>query len=155
MPSDRFGIGPFVVSPWKTAPHHPSVAHWSARSFRAMTRRAGAVLALALFVVVSPLDRLGVAADSPTLSAGARHTCAIDAADALHCWGDDSDGQTRVPADVAAWRAVAAAKGGCHTCGLALDGGVRCWGATRTARSAASRRCPAGTDGSRWAREKA
>ena len=106
----------------------PLVAHWSARSFRAMTRRAGAVLALALFVGVSPLDRLGVAADSPTLSAGARHTCAIDAADALHCWGDDSDGQTRVPADVAAWRAVAAAKGGCHTCGLALDGGVRCWG---------------------------
>ena len=93
-----------------------------------MTRRAGAVLALALFVVVSPLDRLGVAADSPTLSAGARHTCAIDAADALHCWGDDSDGQTRVPADVAAWRAVAAAKGGCHTCGLALDGAARCWG---------------------------
>ena len=106
----------------------PLVAHWSARSFRAMTRRAGAVLALALFVVVSPLDRLGVAADSPTLSAGARHTCAIDAADALHCWGDDSDGQTRVPADVAAWRAVAAAKGGCHTCGLALDGAARCWG---------------------------
>ena len=93
-----------------------------------MTRRARAVLALALFAGVSPLDRLGVAADSPTLSAGARHTCAIDAADALHCWGDDSDGQTRVPADVAGWRAVAAAKGGCHTCGLALDGGVRCWG---------------------------
>ena len=113
------------------APAHataPLVAHWSARSFRAMTRRARAVLALALFAGVSPLDRLGVAADSPTLSAGARHTCAIDAADALHCWGDDSDGQTRVPADVAGWRAVAAAKGGCHTCALALDGGVRCWG---------------------------
>ena len=93
-----------------------------------MTRRARAVLALALFAGASPLDRLGVAADSPTLSAGARHTCAIDAADALHCWGDDSDGQTRVPADVAGWRAVAAAKGGCHTCALALDGGVRCWG---------------------------
>jgi len=93
-----------------------------------MTRRARAVLALALFAGVSPLDRLGVVADSPTLSAGARHTCAIDAADALHCWGDDSDGRTRVPADVAAWRAVAAAKGGCHTCGLALDGSVRCWG---------------------------
>ena len=93
-----------------------------------MTRRARAVLALALFAGVSPLDRLGVAADSPTLSAGARHTCAIDAADALHCWGDDSDGRTRVPADVAGWRAVAAAKGGCHTCALALDGGVRCWG---------------------------
>ena len=93
-----------------------------------MTRRARVVLALALFAGVSPLDRLGVVADSPTLSAGARHTCAIDAADALHCWGDDSDGRTRVPADVAAWRAVAAAKGGCHTCGLALDGSVRCWG---------------------------
>ena len=82
---------------------------------------------VALLACVSLVDRC-VVADSPTLSAGARHTCAIDGADRLHCWGDDSDGQSTVPADVPAWRAVAASKGGCHTCGIAMDGGVRCWG---------------------------
>jgi len=82
---------------------------------------------VALLACVALVDRC-VVADSPTLSAGARHTCAIDGADRLHCWGDDSDGQSTVPADVPAWRAVAASKGGCHTCGIAMDGGVRCWG---------------------------
>jgi hypothetical protein len=82
---------------------------------------------VALLACVSLVGRC-VVADSPTLSAGARHTCAIDGADRLHCWGDDSDGQSTVPADVPAWRAVAASKGGCHTCGIAMDGGVRCWG---------------------------
>ena len=54
---------------------------------------------VALLACVSLVGRC-VVADSPTLSAGARHTCAIDGADRLHCWGDDSDGQSTVPADV-------------------------------------------------------
>ena len=85
-----------------------------------------------VWLVTALAATLGVAtAESPTLSAGVAHTCAIDASDAMHCWGDDSHGQSSPPRDdpsIRGWRVVAASKGGCHTCGVDLDGALRCWG---------------------------
>ena len=48
-----------------------------------------------VWLVVALAATLGAAtAESPTLSAGVAHTCAIDSSDAVHCWGDDSRGQS-------------------------------------------------------------
>ena len=94
--------------------------------------RAGLAARLAcLLAVAASLAR----ADTPTLSAGATHTCAIDASDAAHCWGENTRGQIDVPTasdaagtPVTGWRAVAASKGGCHSCGVTDDGALLCWG---------------------------
>jgi alpha-tubulin suppressor-like RCC1 family protein len=87
------------------------------------------------------------------ITAGTRHTCGVDVAGALFCWGSDHGGELgpaavttlcRVgigrrrerwrcalePAPVLArmrFREVGA--GGSHTCALAVDGAVWCWGA--------------------------
>lgn len=92
-------------------------------------RRLAGVVALTLSTLLHALP--SGAGESPTLSAGSRHTCAIDASDALHCWGDDARGQSSPPPldpPGSGWRAVTASKGGCHTCGLTLRGEARCWG---------------------------
>ena len=92
-------------------------------------RRLAGVVALTLSTLLHTLP--SGAGESPTLSAGSRHTCAIDASDALHCWGDDARGQSSPPPldpPGSGWRAVTASKGGCHTCGLTLRGEARCWG---------------------------
>ena len=94
--------------------------------------RAGLAARLAcLLAVAASLAR----ADTPTLSAGATHTCAIDASDAAHCWGENSRGQIDVPTasdaagtPITGWRAVAASKGGCHSCGVTNEGDLLCWG---------------------------
>ncbi|HTR55793.1 MAG TPA: hypothetical protein VMJ10_34190 [Kofleriaceae bacterium] len=67
---------------------------------------------------------------------GARHACALDAAGAIYCWGDNDEGQlglgmatplaaTPTRVGTAAWSALAV--GGAHTCALA-NGIVSCWG---------------------------
>jgi len=71
------------------------------------------------------------------VAAGFGHACAVTAG-ALHCWGDDGDGQLGVaagdagmgqaPVTVAGGPWVAPAAGSVHTCALAADGGVWCWG---------------------------
>ena len=94
--------------------------------------RAGlAALLACLLAVAASLAR----ADTPTLSAGATHTCAIDASDAAHCWGENARGQIDVPTasdaagtTITGWRAVAASKGGCHSCGVTDEGVLLCWG---------------------------
>ncbi|WP_394788913.1 RCC1 domain-containing protein [Rhodoferax sp.] len=87
------------------------------------------------------------------LSAGAGHSCAIDTAQQMFCWGDNLQGQlgsgsvmdqacpTPVlpaarcqPNGVAvsgghSWRQVSA--GQAHTCGLDTTGAVFCWGSNR------------------------
>ena len=94
--------------------------------------RAGLAARLAcLLVVAASLAR----ADTPTLSAGATHTCAIDASGAAHCWGENARGQIDVPTasdaagtPITGWRAVAASKGGCHSYGMTDAGALLCWG---------------------------
>lgn len=75
-----------------------------------------------------------------TVSAGVQHTCAINAAQNLYCWGDASRGQigdgtsgdghtrgtpTRV-GGVGVWASVSA--GGQHTCGITEASNLYCWG---------------------------
>jgi alpha-tubulin suppressor-like RCC1 family protein len=74
------------------------------------------------------------------LSAGGAHSCAVDAAGSVWCWGADDRGQlglgatgapVATPASVAglggAARGVSA--GGAHSCADLADGSVWCWGA--------------------------
>ena len=61
---------------------------------------------------------------SSLLSVGNAHSCAIDNAGEMTCWGDASDGRTAVPAGN--WAAVSA--GVAFTCGLSTIGLVTCWG---------------------------
>jgi len=79
----------------------------------------------------------GVAAVS--VSAGGSHTCAVDRAGQLFCWGANDRGQlgTGTPgSDVTAPRlttnvppALLVAAGGAHTCVELADRSVACWGA--------------------------
>lgn len=69
------------------------------------------------------------------ISIGGTHTCAVDEAGALFCWGyNDSgavgDGTTQTaftPAEVTDSVALVSA-GGTHTCALMSNGSFRCWG---------------------------
>jgi alpha-tubulin suppressor-like RCC1 family protein len=73
------------------------------------------------------------------ISAGAAHTCALDAVGGVWCWGRGDDGQlgagdaVGAPAPVAVLNVAAGARGvaagGAHTCAIAEDETVRCWGA--------------------------
>lgn len=84
--------------------------------------------------VVSPGEPLLAAA----VATGGAHTCAIDTAHKLHCWGDNRAGQLAgepgeahvdTPGVVLASMSFdAVAAGAQHTCGLSQDGLIYCWG---------------------------
>jgi alpha-tubulin suppressor-like RCC1 family protein len=75
------------------------------------------------------------------ISAGGQHTCAVEDATALWCWGNNSDGQfgngsadatpvlvpTPVP-PLADATPLSVSTGGHHTCMIDLDAQVLCWG---------------------------
>lgn len=107
----------------------------------------------ALYCWGSPLDgRLGLDAEAITVaqqvtgfgqapliavSAGGAHTCAIDAAHALYCWGRNGYGQAagaagmnlRSPQRVPLEQPIHEISLGYeHTCARAEDGQVSCWG---------------------------
>ena len=76
---------------------------------------------------------------TPTaLSLGRQHTCLIDAAGSVYCWGDNSSGQlgnatttdSPLPQKVSALAGIAQdiAAGSRHTCALLGDGSLSCWG---------------------------
>lgn len=72
------------------------------------------------------------------IAAGHDHTCALTTEGAVHCWGDNADGQvgdgsdfpSRPPTVVAglAEGVTAIVTGGNHSCALRTDGALRCWG---------------------------
>ncbi len=79
----------------------------------------------------------GPLADVTQIAAGRSHTCALFASGAVHCWGDDSEGQlgngaagsTRTASATAVLTgAVLVASGEGHSCAIVDGGGVRCWG---------------------------
>lgn len=76
--------------------------------------------------VAQPAPLRGGGPDLPgqAISAGGTHTCAIKSDGTLLCWGDNSYGQTAVPAGT--YTQVSA--GGYHSCGLQDDGTLLCWG---------------------------
>jgi alpha-tubulin suppressor-like RCC1 family protein len=68
-----------------------------------------------------------------SIQAGRLHTCGVDLAQHLWCWGEDQEGQVGhaggAPDSVvigAAWKSVAV--GGQHTCAVTTAGAGFCWG---------------------------
>jgi formylglycine-generating enzyme required for sulfatase activity len=57
-------------------------------------------------------------------AAGGEHSCSLDSAGFMVCWGDDSYGQAPSPAG--GWVDVAA--GQAHTCAVSAAGELSCWG---------------------------
>ena len=87
----------------------------------------------------TPQPVQGLASGAKAIAAGATHTCAIDSADALVCWGSNASGQlgngTSVHANTP--QAVTGLAGGVaavtagreHSCALTSTGVLKCWGA--------------------------
>lgn len=88
----------------------------------------------------SEIEAAAVLPDIVAVTAGLSHTCALNAAGSVLCWGDNTYGQlgtgTRTlggsnpyPRSVGGLAdAKAVAAGDTHTCALTADGWVMCWG---------------------------
>jgi alpha-tubulin suppressor-like RCC1 family protein len=87
-------------------------------------------------VVPSNVPALGT--NTASVVAGNSHTCAIDNAGSLTCWGRNSAGQlgngglnnALTPVQVTGLTSgvLAVSPGGFHTCALLTGGAVKCWG---------------------------
>ena len=87
----------------------------------------------------TPAEVSGTATDWASVSAGARHTCAVKTTGRLYCWGDDNNdqlgngapaGDRPTPVEVSGaatnWASVSA--GGGHTCAVKTTHRLYCWG---------------------------
>lgn len=85
-----------------------------------------------------PVNVSGAGFNSQSLAGGFQHTCVVDSAGAVKCWGKNDKGQlgdnsvtTRlVPTGVSGLPSgyAAVAAGDLHSCSLSVGGGVKCWG---------------------------
>ena len=102
---------------------------------RSLSRRFGAVAGVGAVITVLVALLAPTAAQAHDdagalgLSAGSFHTCAIDAAGSISCWGNDGDGRVSGP-DGAAGVFTAVSAGSFHTCALDSAGSISCWGST-------------------------
>lgn len=81
----------------------------------------------------------GLGSGVVAVAIGEYHSCALDDAGGVHCWGDNDDGQlghgnstdSSVPVPVSGLDhgVLAIAAGTNHSCALMADGSVQCWGA--------------------------
>ena len=99
-----------------------------------IARRQTVLASLRLAVLLLTLAALSAAIDwrsadaeeerrAVAITAGAEHACALLDSGEIECWGDDSNGQTHIPAS--RFRAIDA--GGWHTCALRETGAIECW----------------------------
>lgn len=87
----------------------------------------------------TPVDVTGLASGVTAIATGEYHTCAVDAAGGIKCWGTNYDGElgdgsttdSSVPVGVEGLdgRQVAVAAGTSYSCALSAVGAVKCWGA--------------------------
>lgn len=83
-----------------------------------------------------PVGVLGLESGITQLAAGFNHTCAISAAGALFCWGENSNGQignnskvhVRTAVKIIASGVKQVVVGRSHTCAMLTDSSVKCWG---------------------------
>ncbi|MBI5528695.1 MAG: hypothetical protein HY897_20385 [Deltaproteobacteria bacterium] len=86
----------------------------------------------------SPVDVAGLSRSPVFVAAGSDHTCVLDEAGGIRCWGLNSTGElgngtkynSALPVDVAGLSAgvTMVAVGSSRTCALTDSGGVKCWG---------------------------
>ena len=62
------------------------------------------------------------------VSAGYRHSCAIDAAGEISCWGSDSNGQVSNTPESSGWIDVVSGDG--YSCAVSHNKSFQCWGKT-------------------------
>lgn len=93
-----------------------------------------------------PADVAGLASDIIAITSGPQHTCSLNSAGGVKCWGNNTQGQlgdgssgfrSRTPVDVLGLvtgvQAIAASSagasiGGAHTCAVLISGIAKCWG---------------------------
>jgi alpha-tubulin suppressor-like RCC1 family protein len=105
----------------------------------AVTLRGAVLGSVVVSAVLAPVTSAGAADPAPTVrqvTAGAKHSCALDTTGAVFCWGDNSrgqlgaeaPGQSSVPVKIAlSGPAVSIASGDNHTCAVVATE-VLCWG---------------------------
>jgi len=87
---------------------------------------------------LTPTPVLGLASGVTAIAAGNEHTCALNAAGAVKCWGRNDSGQVGngtidravKPVNVVGLSSgvTAIAAGNFHTCAILASGSVKCWG---------------------------